>query len=84
VPMVAVPVSNDQPGIAARLAYAGAGIVVPHSKLNSVRLGTVVRRVLATDSYRQCAASLQAAIQRAGGVQYAVDVIKQAIGASVK
>lgn len=84
VPMVAVPVSNDQPGVAARLAYAGAGIVVPHPKLNSARLGTAVRRVLATDSYRQRAASLQAAIQRAGGVQHAADVIEQAIGVSVQ
>jgi MGT family glycosyltransferase len=84
VPMVAVPVSNDQPGVATRLAYAGAGIVVPHSKLNSARLGTAVRRVLATDSYRQRAASLQAAIQRAGGVQHAADVIEQAIGVSIQ
>jgi zeaxanthin glucosyltransferase len=77
--MVAVPVSNDQPGVAARLAYAGAGIVVSHSKLNSVRLGTAVRRVLTTDSYQQRAASLQALIQRVGGVQHAFDVIEQVI-----
>jgi MGT family glycosyltransferase len=84
VPMVAVPVSNDQPGVAARLAYVGAGIVVPYSKLNSARLGTAVRRVLASDSYRQRATSLQAAIQRAGGVQHAANVIEQAIGFSVQ
>ncbi len=83
VPMVAVPVTNDQPGVAARLAHAGAGIVVPHSKLNTARLGAAVRRVLSTDSYRQNAVSLQTAIQRAGGGQYAVDVIEQALGCSV-
>jgi MGT family glycosyltransferase len=83
VPMVAVPVTNDQPGVAARLAHAGAGIVVPRSKLSSARLGTAVRRVLDTDSYCQRAASLQTAIQHAGGVQYAADVIEQAIGVSV-
>jgi zeaxanthin glucosyltransferase len=82
VPMVAVPVTNDQPGVAARLAHAGAGIVVPRSKLNTARLETAVRRVLATDSYRQRASSLQMAIQRAGGVQYAANVVEQAIGCS--
>jgi MGT family glycosyltransferase len=83
VPMVAVPVTNDQPGVAARLAHVGAGIVVPRSKLNTARLGAAVRRVLATDSYRQNAARLQTAIQRAGGGQYAADVIEQVLGCAV-
>jgi UDP:flavonoid glycosyltransferase YjiC (YdhE family) len=82
--MVAVPTGNDQLGTAARLAYAGAGVVVPRSKLNAARLGTAVRRVLTTDSYRERAVSLQAAIQRAGGVQYAADVIEQAMAVSIQ
>ncbi|HEY4036236.1 MAG TPA: glycosyltransferase [Ktedonobacteraceae bacterium] len=83
VPMVAIPVTNDQPGVAARVAYAGAGIVVPRSKLNTTRLRAAIRRVLATDSYRQSAASLQTAIHRTGGVKRAVDVVEQAIGCLV-
>jgi MGT family glycosyltransferase len=83
VPMVAVPITNDQPGVAARLAHAGAGIVVPRSKLNSARLRTAVTQVLAADSYRQRAVSLQSAIHRAGGVKYAADVVEQAFGCSV-
>ena len=29
VPLVAIPQGNDQPGVAARIAHHGAGVVVP-------------------------------------------------------
>ena len=34
VPVLAIPITNEQPGIAARLAYCGAGKVMPVRKLN--------------------------------------------------
>jgi UDP:flavonoid glycosyltransferase YjiC (YdhE family) len=34
VPMVAIPVANDQPGIAARIAWTGVGEVVPLKKVS--------------------------------------------------
>ena len=79
VPMVAIPITNDQPGVAARLAWTGAGEVVPLSRLSIPKLRRAVQRVLAEDSYKQNALRLQAAIHQAGGVSRAADIIEQAI-----
>lgn len=79
VPMVAIPVTNDQPGIAARVAWAGAGEVLPLAKLNVSRLRTAVKRVLTEDTYKKNASRLQAAIRGAGGVSRATDIVEQVI-----
>jgi zeaxanthin glucosyltransferase len=79
VPMVAVPIANDQPGVAARIAWAGAGEVVPVKKLSVPRLREAINRVLTQESYKQNALRLQEAIRRAGGVTRAVDIVEQAV-----
>jgi MGT family glycosyltransferase len=79
VPMVAIPITTDQPGMAARVAKAGAGEVVPLRKLNVSNLKKAIKRVLENRTYRDNAAKLRSAIQNAGGVNYAADVIEQVI-----
>ncbi|MFM2303166.1 MAG: hypothetical protein RLZZ135_573 [Cyanobacteriota bacterium] len=79
VPMVAVPITTDQPGMAARLARVGAGEVVPLAKLSVPRLKLAIKQVLEDRSYRDNAAKLCDAIQNAGGVNYAANVVEQAI-----
>lgn len=79
VPMVAIPVTNDQPGVAARIAWTGAGERVPIGQLNIPRLRNAVRQVLSQDSYKQQVLRLQEATHRAGGVGRAADIVEQAI-----
>ncbi|WP_026082890.1 glycosyltransferase [Mastigocladopsis repens] len=79
VPMVAIPVANDQPGVAARIAWTGAGEFIPLSRLSVPKLGAAIQRVLTQDSYKQNALRLQAAIRRAGGVTRAADIVEKAI-----
>ncbi len=79
VPMVAIPVTNDQPGIAARIAWTGAGEVIPLKKVSLKMLQKAVKRVLTEDSYKKNALRLQEAIKRAGGVSRAADIIEQVI-----
>ncbi|HUG93453.1 MAG TPA: glycosyltransferase [Planctomycetaceae bacterium] len=79
VPLVAVPITNDQPGVAARVAWSGAGEVVPLRKLSAARLRTAVVRVLSRPSYRQHAERLQAAIERSGGLVRAGEIAELAI-----
>jgi zeaxanthin glucosyltransferase len=79
VPMVAIPVTNDQPGVAARIAWTGAGEVVPLKKLSVKRLHSSVKRVLKEDSYKQNALRLQKAIEQAGGVKRAADIVEQVV-----
>jgi MGT family glycosyltransferase len=79
VPMVAIPIANDQPGVAARIAWTGTGEVVSLSRLSVNRLRSAVQRVLTEDSYKNNASRLQEAIARAGGVRRAADIVEQAI-----
>jgi MGT family glycosyltransferase len=79
VPIVAIPIANDQPGVAARIAWTGAGEFVPLQKLSVPKLRTAIQRVLAEDSYKKNAGRLQEAIRRSGGVSRAADIIEQVI-----
>jgi MGT family glycosyltransferase len=79
VPMVAIPVTNDQPGIAARIAWTGSGEVIPLGKVSVEKLKKAIKQVLTEDSYKKKALRLQEAIHSAGGVSRAVDIIEQVI-----
>jgi zeaxanthin glucosyltransferase len=79
VPMVAIPVANDQPGVAARIAYTGVGEVVSLKQLNVPKLQTAIRKVLTKESYKKNAITLQKAIQQAGGSSRAADIIEQVV-----
>lgn len=79
VPMVAVPVTNDQPAVAARLRRVGAGEVIFPARLTAARLRAGVRRVLEVPEYRRRARELKTSIERAGGVERAADIIESAL-----
>src|ERR1700722_200151 len=79
VPLVCIPLGNDQPGVAARVAARGVGIVVPRRKLNVKRLRSAVRAVLKDEKYRSAAREMQAAILRVDGLQRAADIIENAL-----
>lgn len=79
VPIVAIPITNEQPGIAARLARTGAGKVVPLAQLSETRLRVAIEQVLTEDSYSQNASRLKQAITSSGGVSRAAAIVEQAI-----
>lgn len=79
VPMVAVPLANDQPGVAARLKARGACVVVSRHRLNPARLRKAVRLVLEDARYRAAAQVLQRAIQQVDGPGRAAELIEQAL-----
>ncbi|WP_017653753.1 glycosyltransferase [Fortiea contorta] len=79
VPIVAIPIINDQPGVAARIVWTGAGEIVPLKRLSVPKLRDAIQKVLIEDGYKQNALRLQAAIQRAGGVSRAADIVEQAV-----
>jgi MGT family glycosyltransferase len=79
VPLVAIPITNEQPGIAARLARTGAGEVMPLKGLSAPKLRGAIQRVLGEDIYKKNALRLQEAIRQAGGVSRAADIIEQAV-----
>jgi zeaxanthin glucosyltransferase len=79
VPMVAIPVTDDQPGVAARIKWTGAGEIVPLSRLNVTTLKEAIQRVMTQNEYKQNAVKLQKAISSTRGVSQAADIIEKIV-----
>jgi MGT family glycosyltransferase len=79
VPAVAIPVGNDQPGVAARLKHVGAGEMIPVQQIRADRLRPLVERVLGDPRYRDRARALQAEIRKKDGVGMAADIVERVI-----
>lgn len=79
VPLVCIPLGNDQPGVAARVKAHGAGLVVPPRRVNPGRLRAAVQAVIENDSYRRAARKIQAAIAEVDGLNRAADIIEDAL-----
>lgn len=76
VPMVALPITHDQPAIAARVAWCGAGEMIPIKQATSSSLRAAVQRVLFEPGYRARARELSQSVKLAGGVERAVDIVE--------
>ncbi|MCU1233582.1 MAG: glycosyltransferase, family [Candidatus Solibacter sp.] len=81
VPMVAIPITNDQPGVAARIAYTGTGIIVRYRGLSAARLRRAVTQVLGDARYAENARRVREEIQRADGLTCAALIIEETIRA---
>jgi len=68
VPQVAIPVTFDQPGVAARIADKQTGVVTSLDKLTDDHLLTLLDEVLTDSTYRDNARKLQKAIAEAKGL----------------
>jgi UDP:flavonoid glycosyltransferase YjiC (YdhE family) len=80
VPLVALPLGNDQPGVAARVKARGAGVVIPQQKLTVKKLRGAVKEVLEDGRYRDAAQWLKNAFRRVDGLNRAADVVERALG----
>ena len=78
VPMVVIPITNDQPGVGARIQWTGTGEVIPVKQLSKEKLRRAVCAVLRDSSYRRAARGLQACIADANGLERAADIVEQA------
>lgn len=81
VPMVAIPMTHDQPAIAARIGWTGAGLVVLPSRASGEPLRQAIETVLTDSRHRAAAVRLRDAIRQAGGVGLAADIVEQYCGA---
>ncbi|MBD1850360.1 nucleotide disphospho-sugar-binding domain-containing protein [Leptolyngbya sp. FACHB-711] len=93
VPIVAIPITFEQPGTGARIRWTGVGEVMPVDyslrgsaphQLDVPMLKATIQQVLTEPVYRQNARRIQQAIEQAGGVRRAADIIEQVIGRNRK
>lgn len=76
---LAIPVGNDQPGVAARLKWVGAAEFLPLKHLNAKRLRSLIKQVLDQPQYRQRAQQMMAEVQKANGIERAMGFIEGAL-----
>src|SRR5215469_5467200 len=82
VPQVAIPITYDQPGVAARIANKGTGVVTSLDKLTTDHLALLINEVLTDLVYRENSHKLQNAIAEANGLSVAADLITESLQAS--
>jgi zeaxanthin glucosyltransferase len=80
VPQIAIPVTNDQPGVAARIAAHQTGVVASLEKLTVSHLSTLVDEVLNNSMYRDNARRFQQAIAETNGLSRAADLLEETFG----
>jgi zeaxanthin glucosyltransferase len=78
VPLVAIPITNDQPGVAARILASGTGLFVLLPQLTVEALSGMVDTVLTNPAYRHRALTLQSEIQSLDGLTRASMLIETA------
>lgn len=79
VPMVCLPITNDQPGVARRVEWLGAGEVLPIRRVRSTSLRRLLTKVLETPRYAEAARRCRSEIETANGLVGAADVIETAL-----
>src|SRR4051812_12176442 len=81
VPLIAMPVGNDQPGVAARIAHTKTGMFEPFNRVPMESLRAMVDNVLFDPIYRTNAVRIQNAIVQTDGLRFAADRVEHAFGA---
>jgi zeaxanthin glucosyltransferase len=82
VPMIAIPVTFDQPEVGARLVSTGTGKMVPIHELTAERIHTEIREILTDERYRSNAKLLQKHVSLVNGAKRAADIIEDAIASA--
>jgi zeaxanthin glucosyltransferase len=77
VPMVAVPIAHDQPGVSARIEWTGTGLRIPASECDPARLRHAIDTVLGQASFRESARRFQRIIAQTNGLGRAADIIER-------
>jgi zeaxanthin glucosyltransferase len=80
VPMVAIPIGFEQPGIAARIAYHGVGEFVEIGNLTARYLSELIAKVKANPDYRDKARWFQKVLRETRGLDVAADIIEGVFG----
>lgn len=78
-PMIAIPITHDQPALAARLCWLRVAEVIPEKRLSAATLRSAVLRVLGDPRYTEVAREIQQKIKSDRGLDRAVEVIERCL-----
>lgn len=78
LPLLALPITNDQPGVAARIRHGGVGDWLPLRGLTPQKLETAIERVRLDPGIRSRARACADLIARIDGLKRAADIVETA------
>jgi zeaxanthin glucosyltransferase len=78
VPMLALPITNDQPGVAARIANKNVGVVISPDQATPENFVTVIKRVLGDSTFWDNARKMQKVIRSVDGLSVAAGILETA------
>jgi zeaxanthin glucosyltransferase len=84
VPMLALPITNDQPGVAARIANKNVGVVISPDQATPENFVTAIKRVLGDSTFWDNARRVQKVIRRVDGLSIAADILETAFELEVR
>ncbi|WP_242319061.1 macrolide family glycosyltransferase [Bacillus cereus group sp. BfR-BA-01349] len=79
VPLIVLPIVNDQPLVAKRVEELGAGIVCNYKDITSAILSKAVEEILTNSKYRENSRRIGKQFKESGGFQKAADEVLQVI-----
>jgi len=78
VPMIALPITNDQPGVAARIANKNVGVVISPDQASAGNFVAAIKQVLGDSTFRDNVREVQEAICSTNGLSIAADILERA------
>jgi MGT family glycosyltransferase len=78
VPMLALPITNDQPGVAARIAEKKIGVVLSPDHASPQNFVAAINHVLGDSAFRDNVQKIQKAIRRIDGLSIAAGILERA------
>lgn len=81
VPIIATPITYEQPAIASRIRWAGVGEVLTRSSMTPHGLRQMISHVMSESTYRANAQEIRKSIAASGGVSRAADIILGSVAA---
>ena len=80
VPLLAIPITNDQPGVAARIANKEVGLAMSQDNLSSSDLPTLIAQAVEDSRIRANARRLSEVISKTDGLAVAAGLVEKALG----
>jgi MGT family glycosyltransferase len=83
VPLLAIPITNDQPGVAARIAHKKVGLVISQEDLSFSDLPALITQAMEDSTVRANAGQIGESISKTDGLAMAAGLIEKAFGLRV-
>jgi len=80
VPLLAIPITNDQPGVAARISQKGVGLAISQQQLTTSDLSALISRAIGDSDLRANVSRMQKSILSTDGLAVAADLLEKAFG----